>query len=122
MLKIKLFAAAFAMCCISINAFAVEAYIGQFLYQYNSGNTYRVIAKDNEHMAWECIKGPEVGTKGLEKPQRYELNKHIYYVTWVEKTGVQVSQAVNFRQMKVYSTIIEGKNRYVLEGTIVREK
>lgn len=122
MLKTQLFAAAFTMFCVSTSAFAVEAYVGQFLYQYKAGSVYRVIAKEDKTMAWECIEGPEVGAKGLEKPERFKLTKQIYYATWVEKTGIQVSQALDFKNMKVYSTIVEGKDRYVLEGKIVREK
>jgi phenolic acid decarboxylase len=105
----------------SASAYAAEAYIGQFLYQYKAGTVYRVTA-NSKTMSWECIKGSEVGAKGTETPQRFKLNKHIYYATWVEKSGVQVSQALDFKAMKVYSTISEGKDRYVLEGTIVREK
>ena len=101
---------------------AKEAYIGQFLYQYKAGNVYRVTAKDSKTMLWECIKGDEVGAKGEETPQRFKVSKHVFYATWVEKTGVQVSQVVDFKGMKVYSTIIAGKDRYVLEGAVVREK
>ena len=105
----------------SASAFAAESYIGQFLYQYKAGTVYRVIA-NSKTMSWECIKGSELGAKGMETPQRFKLNNHIYYATWVEKTGVQVSQALDFKGMKVYSTITDNKDRYVLEGTIVREK
>ena len=82
---------------------------------------YRVIA-NSKTMSWECTKGSELGAKGIEMQQRFKLNKHIYYATWVEKTGVQVSQSLGLRGMKVYSTITDNKDRYVLEGTIVREK
>ena len=105
----------------SVNADAAESYIGQFLYQYKTGTVYRVIA-NSKTMSWECIQGSELGAKGIETPQRFKLNKHIYYATWVEKSGVQVSQALDFKGMKVYSTITDNKDRYVLEGTIVREK
>ena len=105
----------------SVNASAAESYIGQFLYQYKAGTVYRVIA-NSKTMSWECIKGSELGAKGIETPQRFKLNKHIYYSTWVEKSGVQVSQALDFKGMKVYSTITDNKDRYVLEGTIMREK
>ena len=105
----------------SASAFAADSDIGQFLYQYKAGTVYRVIA-NNKTMSWECIKGSELGTKGMETPQRFKLNKHVYYATLVEKTGVQVSQALDFKGMKVYSTITDNKDRYVLEGTIVREK
>lgn len=107
---------------IAFSVQAKEAYIGQFLYQYKAGNVYRVTAKDSKTMQWECIKGSEVGAKGEETPQRFKVSKHVFYATWVEKTGIQVSQVIDFKRMNVYSTIVDGKDRYVLEGTVVREK
>jgi phenolic acid decarboxylase len=107
------------------SAFSVqskESYIGQFLYQYKAGNVYRVTANNSTKMQWECIKGSEVGAKGEETPQRFKVSKHVFYATWVEKTGIQVSQVIDFKGMKVYSTIVDGKDRYVLEGAVVREK
>ena len=101
---------------------ASEAYFGQFLYQYKGGNTYRVTVKDNTHMKWECIEGSEKGAVGEETPQRFKINKQVFFATWVEKTGVNVSQVIDFNKMKVYSTIIAGKDRYVLEGKVTREK
>lgn len=103
-------------------AFAAEAYIGRFLYQYAGGSTYRVTVNDDTHMQWACIQGPEKGASGIETPQRFKINKQVFFATWVEKTGINVSQVVDFKHMKVYSTIVDGKERYVLEGNIVREK
>jgi phenolic acid decarboxylase len=102
--------------------FASEAFIGQFLYKYKGGNTYRVTVADSEHMKWECIEGSEKGAKGEETPQRFRVNNKVFYATWVEKTGINVSQVIDFKNMKVYSTIVDGKERYVLEGKVIREK
>lgn len=101
---------------------ASEAYIGQFLYKYKGGNTYRVTVNDRKTMKWECIEGSEKGANGEEMPQRFKVANKIYFATWVEKTGINVSQVVNLKNMKVYSTIVDGKERYVLEGNVVREK
>lgn len=106
----------------AISVHAAEAYVGQFLYQYDAGSTYRVTVNDNTHMRWACIQGPEKGASGIETPQRFKINSKVFFATWVEKTGVNVSQVIDFKNMKVYSTIIDGKERYVLEGNITREK
>ncbi|WP_036301970.1 phenolic acid decarboxylase [Methylotenera sp. L2L1] len=106
---------------LSSIAQASEAYIGQFLYKYKGGNTYRVTVNDNKTMQWACVEGSEKGANGEEKPQRFKLADKVYFATWVEKTGINVSQAIDLKNMKVYSTI-DGKERYVLEGNIVREK
>ena len=106
----------------ALTTHAAEAYIGQFLYQYKSGNIYRVIVKDAVNMKWTCIHGSELGATGEETPQRFKLNSRTFFLTWVEKTGVQVSQAIDFKGMKVYSTVTDAQDRYVLEGTVVREK
>lgn len=107
---------------LSSVAQASEAYIGQFLYKYKGGNTYRVTVSDRKLMKWECIEGSEKGVKGEEMPQRFKVADKIYFATWVEKTGIHVSQVVDLKNMKIYSTIIDGKERYVLEGNVVREQ
>lgn len=73
-------------------------------------------------MSWECIKGPEKGAHGIEKPDRSKVADKIYFVSWVEKTGIHVSQVINLNSLKVYSTIIDGKERYVVSGDIIREQ
>lgn len=103
-------------------AHAAEAYIGQFLYQYEGGSVYRVTVNDAKSMTWLCIDGAEKGANGLEHPERFKVADKVYFATWVEKTGIQVSQVINFKTMKVYSTIVDGKERYVLTGKVVREK
>jgi phenolic acid decarboxylase len=101
---------------------ASDAFRGQFLYKYEGGTTYRVTVDDGEFMSWVCIEGSEKGANGIEKPERFKVADKIYFATWVEKTGIYVSQVINLKTMKVYSTIIDGKERYVLAGKIVREK
>jgi phenolic acid decarboxylase len=101
---------------------ASESYIGQFLFNYEGGSAYRVTVKDTKSLSWECIKGPEKGAQGIEEPERFKVADKIYFVSWVEKTGIQVSQVINLNTLKVYSTIIDGKERYVVTGNIVREK
>ncbi|MFQ6405688.1 MoaF-related domain-containing protein [Methylophilus sp. 'Pure River'] len=99
-----------------------EAYIGQFIYQYEDGSFYRVLVKDNQSMTWTCVTGPEKGASGTEHPDRLKIADKIYFATWVEETGINVTQVINLNTMKVYSTIIDGKQRYVISGNIVREK
>jgi hypothetical protein len=40
-------------------ACASESYIGQFLFNYEGGNVYRVTVKNSKSLSRECIKGPE---------------------------------------------------------------
>ncbi|MBF4991521.1 MoaF C-terminal domain-containing protein [Methylophilus sp. QUAN] len=103
-------------------AHAAEAYLGQFLYQYDGGNVYRVTVKEAKSMSWLCIKGDEKGAHGVETPERFTVADKVYFATWIEKTGINVTQVINLNTMKVYSTIIDGKQRYVISGNIVREK
>ena len=99
---------------------ANRPYIGEFLYHYEGGGTYRLNVPNETDLHWECVKGSEVGAKGSEKPQRYEVANNVYFVTWIESTGVQISQALNFETNKVFVTISEGQDRYVLVGDIER--
>lgn len=97
-----------------------QPYIGEFFFRYNGGNTYRLTVPNDTDLRWECVDGSEVGANGTEKPQRFKVADNIYFATWVESTGVQVSQVLNFESNKVFATISEGKERYVLEGSIER--
>lgn len=103
-------------------ACASESYIGQFLFNYEGGNVYRVTVKNAKSLSWECIKGPEKGAQGIENPERFKVADKIYFASWVEKTGIQVSRVINLNTLKVYSNIIEGEERYVVTGNIVSEK
>lgn len=103
-------------------AHAAEAFVGQFLYKYDGGSVYRVMVKDPQLMTWTCVEGSEKGASGKEHPDRFKIADKIYFASWVEKTGINVTQVVNLNTMKVYSTIIAGKERYVVSGDIIREK
>lgn len=107
---------------MAATAHAAEAYVGQFLYQYDGGSVYRVTVKEGKSMSWLCIKGDEKGANGVETPDRFTVADKVYFASWVEKTGINVTQVINLNTMKVYSTIIDGKQRYVISGSIVREK
>lgn len=122
MKRIQLLFACLLLSAFTAMAHAADAYMGQFLYQYEGGNVYRVTINDAKSMSWVCIEGSEKGASGLEKPERFKVAEKIYFATWVEKTGINVSQVINLKTMRVYSTIIDGKERYVLSGTVVREK
>ncbi len=120
-MRLFLFISLFLLAFTS-SAQATETYLGQFLYKYDGGNIYRVTVKDAKSMSWLCIEGSEKGANGIESPERFKVADKIYFASWVEKTGIQVTQVINLKTMKVYSTIIEGKERYVLVGKVVREK
>jgi hypothetical protein len=81
-----------------------------------------VKVNDANSLSWACIQGPEKGANGIEKPDRLKVEDKIYFVSWVEKTGIHVSQVINLNTRKAHSTIIDGKERYVVSGDIVREK
>ena len=122
MKQMQLLIASLLFSAFATGAHASEAYIGQFLYQYEGGNIYRVTVHDAKSMSWACIEGAEKGANGIETPERFKVSNKIYFATWVEKTGINVSQVIDLKNMKVYSTIIDGKERYVLTGKILREK
>lgn len=122
MKQIKLLLIGLILSVLAAESTAAEAYLGQFLYKYDGGNTYRVIVNNAQSMSWQCIEGTEKGASGVETPQRFKVSTKIYFATWVEKTGINVSQVIDLKGMKVYSTIVDGKERYVLVGKIIREK
>ena len=107
---------------LSLMAQASDALRGQFLYHYEGGTVYRVTFMDAGTLRWHCLQGDEKGAQGTEKPDRFHVAKNVYFLSWVEKNGIQVSQVLNLNTMHVYSTIIDGQSRYVISGRIQREK
>jgi hypothetical protein len=81
---------------LTSSAQASEAYLGQFLYK--CGDIYRVSVNDAKSMSWLCIEGSEKGANGEEKPERFEVADKIYFTSWVEKTGINVSQVINLKK------------------------
>lgn len=116
----------FAICLLLLAlsqwAMAAQPWQGQFLYSYEGGSVYRVTANHQKSMHWECIQGEEAGASGEELPERIQVRPDIYFVSWTEKSGVQVTQVLDFKAMKVYSTIIDQSAGYVLLGSIKREE
>ncbi|MDP8567549.1 MoaF-related domain-containing protein [Methylophilus aquaticus] len=112
----------FLLLAASQSVWAAQPWQGQFLYSYEGGSVYRVTANHQKSMHWECIQGEEAGASGEELPERIQVRPDIYFVSWTEKSGVQVTQVLDFKSMKVYSTIIDQSARYVLRGSIKREK
>jgi len=124
MKSLSLFITTMLLSTVAATANSAEAYVGQFLYQYDGGSVYRVTVKEAKakSMSWLCIKGDEKGAHGIETPERFTVADKVYFASWVEKTGINVTQVINLNTMKVYSTIIDGQARYVISGNIVREK
>lgn len=111
-----------AVLALAVPVRAAEPYIGTFLFKYAGGPTYRVTVKDETRLHWECIEGDGKGASGDETVTRFKVAENIYFVTWVEKTGLVVSEVVNLSAMTVYGTVVEGRERHVLDGVIVREE
>lgn len=109
-----------ALAACFIPAYAQEPYIGQFIYRYNDGSVYRVTVHSATHLRWEAIQGPEKGRSGEEAVRRIKVREGIYFVNWLESSGVHVSQVVDLYKMAVYAHVYDGKQQYTSEGNIVR--
>lgn len=90
------------------------------MYRYNDGSTYRVTVNDKTHLRWEAVTGPERGKSADEVAYRQEVRPQVYFVSWVERSGINVVQVVDLAKMKVIANVYDGKNRYLAEGVITR--
>jgi len=102
------------------SAFAKEPYVGTFLYKYQGGNTFKVTVPNDQKLTWKCLSGAIKGESATEKPQRFKVADGIYFVTWLEKDGISVSQAINYNTGKIFTTVINGTRRSVHQGTVQR--
>lgn len=109
------------LCCSAAPAWSAPPYLGSFIYRYDDGSVYRVTVSDAAHLRWEALEGPEQGKSADEVTERKQVRPDVYFVSWVEKSGVNVVQVVDLTNMKLVTNVYDGKNRYVSEAAIRRE-
>ncbi|WP_081417521.1 MoaF-related domain-containing protein [Paenibacillus sp. Soil522] len=84
------------------------------------GKSYRIIFEDGyvfnatyideSHLHWEEIEGPFKGLAGDEKMTYRQLAPGLFFVNWLEETGVSVSQVLDLNKMIVHAFMTYEKN------------
>jgi phenolic acid decarboxylase len=73
----------------------------RFLYRYESGLEVKGYFKSETELEWEGLTGPSRGLKGAEKIYADEVASNVFFISWLEKTGVSVSQVLDLGRSRV---------------------
>lgn len=72
---------------------------------YDNGSVFNIEYADANRLRWEGIEGPAKGESGSERYTIREISKGLYFIGWVEKDGLDVSQILDLNKMQAYSHI-----------------
>ncbi len=88
-------------------------------FEYNYGDfVYEIVFKSNSSLEWNCTQGEDKGKNGIEKYSFQKLDKNLFFISWIEKDGLGVSQVVNFKENKINTFLKQEKEIISLSGTI----
>lgn len=87
------------------------------LYDYGS-TKYEVEFVSSDSLLWTCIEGEEKGKSALEKYALQQLQPNQYFVSWVEKDGLGVSQVLNLNNKQVSTFLKIDKEIISLQGKL----
>jgi hypothetical protein len=77
----------------------------KILLHYENGLEIRGDYRTANELQWEALSGPAKGEKGIEKIQSVEIAPDIYFINWLEKSGITVSQVLDFSKSTVSAFI-----------------
>ena len=76
------------------------------IYQYEDGDQYRVDFKSPNALKWTALEGDEKGTAAYQQYSATPVDDDIWFIEWVEDSGVVVSQVVNLNNETVTAHVI----------------
>ncbi len=76
-----------------------------FIYRYASGLEVLGRFLDGDKVAWETRSGPSAGQSGTEHASITEIRPGLFFASWVETSGVTVSQVLDLDRQRVLSFV-----------------
>lgn len=73
----------------------------RFLITYETGDTFEVYYKSRSELLWKAVGGPTAGSSGKETIHAVEAAPKVFFLSWLEKTGISVSQLLDLNTMQV---------------------
>lgn len=87
--------------------------------EYNYGeDVYQLQFQSDTSLHWKCVQGDEAGKEADETYATQRLNKHSFFVSWVEADGLGVSQVINLKDMTINCYLKIDRDIIPLSGTI----
>lgn len=86
-------------------------------YDYGEHGFVMSFISENK-LHWKCIKGPYKGQEADETYTVEALDSNIFFISWVEKDGIVVSQVANLEKKQIKSFMVIEKKIIPLLGTL----
>ena len=93
------------------------------VYLFDYGDmVIRVKYLSDHRLAWEQIKGPDVGLKAEEDYGFATIRAGVYFIWWQEKDTSVVTQVVDLEKRRVHTTWISPEKKVVaFQGAVATE-
>jgi phenolic acid decarboxylase len=93
------------------------------LIRYKSGLEVKAHYKNATTLEWEALTGDSKGMKGTEKIHALEVAPNVFFINWLENSGVTVSQVLDLNKFVVSSFVTfdsgTGRQSMLDEGTVI---
>ena len=87
-------------------------------FEYTYGDVvYHVNFKSANTLHWKAIKGEEAGREDDETYTIQQLSSTTYFIAWIEKDGLGVSQVLNLKDKKINAFLKIDKEIIPLTGS-----
>jgi hypothetical protein len=77
----------------------------KILLRYENGLEIRGDYSSATELKWEALSGPAKGETGIESIQAVQIAPDIFFINWLEKSGITVSQVLDFSRSTVSAFI-----------------
>jgi phenolic acid decarboxylase len=85
----------------------------EIIIRYESGLEVKAHYKSAAEFTWEALTGPSKGTSGNETIYASEVAPNVFFISWLEGSGVSVSNVLdlNNSRMTAFVTFDTGSGR-----------
>lgn len=99
------------------------AFVGKrILIKYDSGLELKAHYRSATQLTWENLTGRTKGQQGTEAIHAVEVAPNVFFISWLEKSGVSVSNVVDLRNRRVSAFITfdagQGRQAMLDKGTL----
>jgi hypothetical protein len=114
------------LACIGLGAQETDmGFVGKtVVIRYESGLEIQAHYESDTRMIWTALSGPQEGQQGTERIHAEEVAPDVYFISWVEDSGVTVSNVLNFHTHGAFAFVTfdaGGARRPAVEKGVFRE-
>jgi hypothetical protein len=91
---------------------------------YDSGIEIDAHYVSDSELRWTATAGPPAGQSGSEEIQAVEVAPDVFFISWIEESGLTLSQVLDLANMKIHSFVtmeMGGRRSGMLQTGTVKE-